>query len=397
MKNPIQFNASDLLSSHTVAPLDGAPTFFNLEFKSKTQAVAKIGGCGLYCASYKGQAIYVGMFLGTDSNPFGGDLQQIRWEKHIPSLTMRGQKVSLGKNVLEKLILENIDSPLISGLAQADQAMLTKDRGYHASYNRVQFAARHWDELQASPNVFLPNFDFGYVQFEPQDLAGWSGTAIWKLIINAEASALKQLHLCCNGESKLETSLAKPPQSLKQVLEVFCETMEHQRGTESSRLDPALSAPQGADQMSAEPFGVALPGHLKFDAAMERLEESLPSGWRSEWLERLRLAVQGRALEVHATETRKHGDVRVRAHDLKRPRNLFTMAWRASDGRFSCRILLEEDQVAGCPGVEMQAPSATDPLKTGFIFDASQDHEAAFEGLLKLIAQAHQNAKAADL
>ncbi len=140
-----------------------------------------------------------------------------------------------------------------------------------------------------------------------------------------------------------------------------------------------------------------VPEHQQSDAAMEQFEESLPSGWRTEWLERLRLAFQGGALEVHATETRKHGDVRVRALDLKRQRNLFTMAWRPSDGRFSCRILMNEDQVADCPGVEMQSSSRTDPLPTGIIFDASQDQEAAINGLLRLIDHAHQQAKAAGL
>jgi hypothetical protein len=393
----ISFNACDLLTGHTVAPLVGATNWANLEFKAKSQAAAKIGGCGLYCASYKGQAIYVGKFLGTEANPFGGDLQKIRWERHIPSLTMRGQRVSLGKSVLAKLIQENSASPLASDLAQADQTLLTKYRGYHASYNRVQFAVRHWEALQAEPEVFLPDFDFGYVQFERQDLEGRSNTAIWKLVSNAEDLARQQLHLCCNGESNFEASIAEAPQSLEQVLERLYTNMDRLRGEEPARTHTTQAISLSTVEAGAMDRKAIVPEHQQFDAAMEQLEESLPTGWRTEWLERLRLAFQGGAVEVHATETRKHGDVRVRGLDLKRQRNLFTMAWRPSDGRFSCRILINEDQVADCPGVEMQSSSRTDPLPTGFIFDASQDQETSINGLLRLIEQAHQQAKASGL
>lgn len=394
---PISFNASDLLTGHTIAPLAGAPAWLNLEFKAKPQAVGKIGGCGLYCASYKGQAIYVGKFLGTEANPFGGDLQKIRWERHIPSLTMRGQRVSLGKSVLEKLIQENSASTLATDLALAEQTLLTKYRGYHASYNRVQFAARHWEAFQAEPEVFLPDFDFGYVHFERQDLEGWSDTAIWKLVSNAEEIARQQLHLCCNGESNFEASIAEPEHSLQQVLESLYANMERLRGEVPARRDTTHAIFLPNVQAGAMDRESIVPEHQQSDAAMEQLEESLPSGWRTEWLERLRLAFQGGGIEVHATETRKHGDVRVRALDLKRQRNLFTMAWRPSDGRFSCRILMNKDQVADCPGVEMQSSSRTDPLPTGIIFDASQDQEAAINGLLRLIEHAHQQAKAAGL
>ena len=391
------FNASELVSGHFIEPMKGNPIWSNLDFKSKTRSVSKIGGCGLYCASYKGRAIYVGKFLGTESNPFGGDLQKIRWERHLPSLTMRGQKVSLGKVVLAKLRQANTTSSFTTDLAQAEYSILTKYRGYHASYNRVKFAEMNWDELQAGPDEFLPKFGFGYVQYEPYDLEGWSDVAIWQLVSSAEVLAREQLHLCCNGESDFMASVAEASLSISQVQDRFLEIMTRLRGEHYGRIDASHNSPKVKFGVGATPNRATLPIHLKSDTAMELLEESLPSGWRTEWLERLRLAFQGETLEVHATEARKHGDVRIRALDLKRQRNLFTMAWRPSDGRFSCRILLKEAQVADCPGVEMQAPSQSDPLKTGFLFDASQNHEAAFEGLLHLITEAHYQAKAAGM
>jgi len=393
----ISLNATDLLSAHAIPPLDGAPTWLNLEFKSNTLTLGKIGGCGLYCITYKGRAIYVGKFLGTETNPFGGDLQKIRWERHIHSLTMRGQRVSLGKSILTKLRMKNSPTALAMDLAQADQAIMTKYRGYHASYNRVKFSALHWDELQAGPEKFLPNFGFGYVHYEPNDLEGWSDAAIWKLVSKAEALARMQLHLCCNGESNFMASIAEPSLSISQVQDCFLAIMTRLRCDEHGRIDAAHDSFKVTNKKQPSHNRVVLPIHLKTDAAMEQLEESFPSGWRTEWLERLRLAFQGDTLEVHATETRKHGDVRIRALDLKRQRNLFTMAWRPSDGRFLCRILIEEAKVADCPGVEMLSPSQSDPLKTGFLFDGGQNHEVAFECLLRLITEAHYQAKAAGL
>ena len=144
---------------------------------------------------------------------------------------------------------------------------------------------------------------------------------------------------------------------------------------------PGRAAPWQAEAPVPAVSGrVAGPKHLEYDAAMERLEEALPAGWRTEWLDRLRLAFADEAVEVHATNTHSHGDVRVRALDLKRKRNVFTMAWRPSDGKFTCRILLNTEQVAACPGVERLSTSQSDPLKTGFIFDASQDQERALAG-----------------
>jgi hypothetical protein len=351
--------------------------------------------------SYQGHAIYLGKFLGTENDPFGGDLQKIRWERHIPSLTMRGHKVSLGKRVLAELRKESHPSALASDLSKANPSSLTQYRGYHASYNRVRFAARHWDEFSGDPNAFLRDFNFGYVQFEPHDLEGWADAAIWQLVSRAEDLTRQHLHLCCNGESDFETSLAQMPLSLPQVLERLRADMERLRGEQA---DPVASVRKdrrgrmrGDELVLTVPSSPVLPSHLQFDAAMEQFEESLPTGWRTEWLERLRLGVQDKALELHATATGKHGDVRVRALDLNRPRNLFTMAWRPSDGRFSCRILLDEDLVVACPGVDLQRPSRSDPLKTGFIFDAGRTHEAAFEGLLQLINKAHLRAKEAGL
>ena len=401
MRPSSQYNASEFLSAHVVTPLARGPAFFNLEFKPKSDGPARIGGCGLYCVSYRGQAIYLGKFLGTESNPFSGDLQRIRWERHIASLTMRGHKVSLGKRVLSKLRKESRGCALASDLCQADLSTMTHYRGYHASYNRVRFAAQYWNALQGDPAEFLHHFDFGYVRFEPHEFEGQSNVSIWDLVSTAEKRTREQLRLCCNGESDFEFSVKQDILSLPIALDLACAQME---GLQRERLGrpSGPSSTRHRSSQSGEPVGgklprSRLPSHLKSDAAMEKIEESLPTGWRTEWLERLRLAIPSDGLEVHATETGSHGDVRVRAVDLKRQRNIFTMAFRPGDRRFSCRILLSEEYMNGCPGVEIRPPSGTDPLPTGFIFDPGASREAAFEGLLRLIAVAHQQAKEAGL
>lgn len=393
MKKHDPLIASELFSAHTVAPLDGTPAWANLVFKLKAHSRTRIGGCGLYCVAHKDRAIYIGKFLGTDSNPFGGDLQKIRWERHLPSLTMRGHGVTVGKRVLDKLRQENHASALIRDLLEANPSELTRYKGYHASYNRMRFAAMHWDVFQADPAAVLPAFKFGYVQFEPGDLEGRREKDIWGLVSRAETAAREQLHLCCNGESDFDASLAGPQMDLTQALESIYTTMEGLRGTGAGRSAAPRAAPRAKAPEPAVSRTPSRPKHLEYDAAMERLEETLPAGWRTEWLERLRLAFEGEAVEVHATNTHSHGDVRVRALDLKRKRNVFTMAWRPSDGKFTCRILMNTEQVAACPGVERLSTSQSDPLKTGFIFDASQDQERALAGLLGLIEQALQRAR----
>ena len=38
------FNASELVSGHFIEPMKGNPIWSNLDFKSKTRSVSKIGG-----------------------------------------------------------------------------------------------------------------------------------------------------------------------------------------------------------------------------------------------------------------------------------------------------------------------------------------------------------------
>lgn len=151
------FNANDLFFARKCPARDGAPSWLNLDFGVKPGLSAlPWGGCGLYCAAFDGQLIYVGKFQGQVSNPFGGNILEIRWRRHIQSLTMRGEAVSVGLKTLRDAHHELPSGEVLSGLMGAHRAYLIRDRGFHASRNRVKFAARHWSALREDPAVFLP-------------------------------------------------------------------------------------------------------------------------------------------------------------------------------------------------------------------------------------------------
>lgn len=127
---------------------------------------------------------------------------------------------------------------------------------------------------------------------------------------------------------------------------------------------------------------------LETEISMEKIEDDLPDGWPTDWLLQLKTQLPADSMEVHATATGPRGDVRVRALNLKRARNVFTMQWQPTKERFLCRILLDE---AACPGVMVRRGDANNPLKTAFSFDGS--NPSAQAGLLQLIRDAVRRAK----
>ena len=399
------FNANDLFVARECPARDGAPSWLNLDFDVKPGLSGlSWGGCGLYCAAFEGRLIYVGKFQGQVSNPFGGNILEIRWRRHIQSLTMRGEAVSVGLKTLRDAHHELPSGEFLSGLMGAHRAYLTRDRGFHASSNRVKFAARHWSRLREDPAVFLPLFEFGYAQIEPSEVAGRSETSVRQLVSLAEVRVRAELSPPCNGESRFEASIIRTWLSMDATLERLRHhlaavtqpggTPQH-AGTDTpaietrnTRHDPLPKASRlitlTPDQKELEP-----------EISMERIEGDLPSGWPTDWLQQLKTQLPADLMEVHATATGPRGDVRVRALNLKRARNVFTMQWQPTKERFFCRILLDEAHVQACPGVIVRRADANNPLKTAFSFDGS--NPSAQAGLLQLVRDAVRRAKEARL
>lgn len=399
------FNANDLFFARKCPARDGAPSWLNLDFGVKPGLSAlPWGGCGLYCAAFDGQLIYVGKFQGQVSNPFGGNILEIRWRRHIQSLTMRGEAVSVGLKTLRDAHHELPSGEVLSGLMGAHRTYLIRDRGFHASRNRVKFAARHWSALREDPAVFLPLFEFGYVQIEPGELAGRAETSLRQRVSLAEVQARAELSPPCNGESRFEASILRAGLSMDATLERLRHhlaavtqpggTLRH-AGTDTpaietrnTRHDPR---PKTGRLITLTPDQQ----ELETEISMEKIEDDLPDGWPTDWLQQLKTQLPADSMEVHATATGPRGDVRVRALNLKRARNVFTMQWQPTKNMFLCRILLDEAHAQACPGVIVRRADANNPLKTAFSFDGS--NPSARAGLLQLIHDAVQRAKEAGL
>jgi hypothetical protein len=133
---------------------------------------------------------------------------------------------------------------------------------------------------------------------------------------------------------------------------------------------------------------------FKQEISMEKIEDDLPAGWPSEWLQRIKTELTSGALEVHATATPPRGDIRVRALNLKKKRNIFTMKWQPTKEVFLCRILLDAALLQGCPGITIRTAEAYGPLKTEFDFNGSD--RSAHESLLQLIVKATVQAEEAE-
>lgn len=119
-------------------------------------------GAGLYLIGYRGTVAYVGKFLGTVSAPFTSDIRHHRWSRHIATLTLRGERLSIPARTRSTLTA-------VDEFGEEFRAVVsripTKDRGCVTSMNRVRFAHQHWVSFRnADASSLLAQFAFAYVR-----------------------------------------------------------------------------------------------------------------------------------------------------------------------------------------------------------------------------------------
>lgn len=396
-------NAADLFLARTCNVREGLPSWMNLDFSIKQNVSGRDrGGCGLYCVSFDGKLIYVGKFQGQVGNPFDGDIIDIRWRRHLQSLTMRGEGVSVGMKTLLNAKKYLPDGAILSGLLAARQEQIIRDRGYHASTNRVRFAAMNWSLLGGDPDEFIRLYDFGYVKIDPAEVAGCTEKKLRDVVSIAEVSARADLSPPCNGESVFEESIACAETSLHNSLETLQRHLEdaiHVSIRPNSTLSKTSNIKDEKEQgvIKRKKFRLISLGskqkEFEQDVSMEKIEEDLPGGWPSEWLQQVKTELASDAMEVHSTATPPRGDVRVRALNLARTRNVFTMQWQPAKEVFLCRILLDAALLHGCPGITIRTADAYGPLKTEFAFNGSD--RSARASLLQLVRKAIEQVEGA--
>jgi hypothetical protein len=146
------------------------------------------------------------MYRGLAEDPAGGNVVTTRWSKHLGTLTLRGHRVSIGKQALEQLGEDSLaHAEPITCLLTCSQASpaLHKDRGMNTSINRAAFAARNWETFsQLNPGSNLNEFVFTYVQLSMAALRARDPKWIRETVARAEEYARAVLQPICNGETR---------------------------------------------------------------------------------------------------------------------------------------------------------------------------------------------------
>jgi hypothetical protein len=375
-KPHIFFPASQIFTFSSVVPQQGMPAFTDLRFAQNPSCDPKTAaGCGLYFFMHHGHLVYIGKFLGTIRDAFGGDIFSARWNRHISTLSLRGSKIAISQANCARAAAQSLPANLLAALQAADPVTLAKDRGFMVPYKRLVYAAQHWAEFSGSPATWLPNIDVGYLQLDP---AAWSHRSIFELrevVSQAEKRAIEQIPTVLNGPGEFDAALIKKL-SKDQVFDLL-ESMFNATGHATLKAE--------TDERQAEDANA----EVESDFYSERFLESLPSECPEETVAAIKESFEDDdAVQVHHTKTHG-GDLRVRALNTPRPRNIFTMYWQVDNELFRCRIKLEPNNVDGAGVVNVKASSAKEPLPTTFWFDCSQP--GAIENLLRLIKLALQN------
>lgn len=208
----VHYGACDLFTVEEVLPPSRELAFMNLSFKSQLCDRENLKGAGLYGIFFDDgnspakSLIYVGLFHNGkkgSGTPFGGNILRARWEKHIATCSMRGNKVGISSRTARSLLALQDDHPLraMSALSVAD--IIVRDQGCNAGENRVFFARENWASLgDADGNSILSRFSFSYVRLTA-GLAHENDDDIRSVIRSAENRLKRAFAPICNFETRI--------------------------------------------------------------------------------------------------------------------------------------------------------------------------------------------------
>ena len=313
-------------------------------------------GAGLYVIQHRGVAIYVGKYLGTVNSAFGGDILAARWHRHMSTISLRGVKLSISRQLRKHFLSANGTHALAADLVAARADTLCKDRGYQVAAKRLAFAADAWSVLSGNPSSWLGEYRYSYVQLQEAAWRHIPSARLWDAIDAAESLAIASLWPQANAGSHIVRRNAVTTRDVLALIDRI--------------LQDALSQPV----ISPEPETVATatgeiergPHHQDEDVAGERFWESIPGDAAETVCYVLARIEADEALEVHYTRT-NGGDLRVRVLDLARPRNAFTCTYIPRVERLFCRAMVLTSDVAGRRGIEDEVLcTASEPLSVEF-------------------------------
>jgi len=171
-----------------------APAPFNLRVMTHSGSGIARGdviGAGLYLISYRETVAYVGKFLGTASAPFTSDIRHQRWSRHIATLTLRGERLSIPARTRTAVsAIDDFDAEFRAVVSRIP----IKDRGCVTSVNRVRFAHQHWGSFRdATAASLLTPFTFAYVRVTMTHPRAGDFLELRRRIEVAEAKAIDEL------------------------------------------------------------------------------------------------------------------------------------------------------------------------------------------------------------
>lgn len=371
------YPASEIFSVTPVGSQKDMPEFCDLRVTRKSLGTAEgIVGCGLYFFMHKGKLIYIGKFMGTIHDAFGGDIFAARWNRHISTLSLRGSRISISEANLARAMAEGLHQDLESALQITEKQKLAKDRGFMVPYKRLKYAAMYWDEFSGPAESWLSDIEVGYVQLDPTQNQLSTAGLRWK-VSNAEKLAIQQVPTILNGRGEFEKVLLE-----NLVSDDAFELLESVLGSAASKLVKL------EDCIESEPTEEAVKGKgthvdLESDYFGEQFLELLPSGCPEDTA----LAIYERfsdlpELQIHHTKT-NGGDLRIRTLSPLKKRIFFTMYWQTQLELFCCRILLSPNSVEGSGISKVQQSTLDEPLPTTFKVDCTQ--LGAIDNLMRLI------------
>jgi len=361
--------ACKIFTTSTVATQDGMPIFAGLRVSKNSLVAAKaIKGCGLYFFLHHGHLIYIGKFLGTIHNAFGGDIFAARWNRHISTISLRGAKISISQGNLARATAQGLPADLLAILQVANHVKLSKDRGFVVPYKRLKYAAMHWAEFSSPPETWLRNIHLGYLQLAPDAWSNLSKSDLRKKVTQAEERAIQLIPTVLNGPGEFDAALIKKisiDQLFDRLEAIFKATekkeVRHETKNQSKDINPEVES----------------------DFYSERFLELLPSEGPEETVAGIKAFFEDDATaQVHHTKTHG-GDLRVRSLNAHRRLNIFTMYWQSRNQIFSCWIDLAPSNVVGEGVLDITPCSKRKQLTTNFKFDCSKP--SAIDDLIALI------------
>ena len=382
------FSARDLFTTSAAASPAGLPSFCNLKVSKRPGSnPSAIAGCGLYFFLHKGHLVYIGKFLGSIHNAFGGDIFSARWNRHISTLSLRGSRISIGKATLEKAMQEGMPQDLLDVLRGVAKDTLAKDRGFMVPYKRLKYAALHWQDFRQAPETWLNDIEVGYLQLDPAMAKQYSITALRKMVSDAEGQAIASIPTVLNGPGEFDLGQLKAF-SEAEVFEQLGAMFDPPANKPADEEEPESTVGFEAIAHDKEPKSV-IAAEMESDFYGERFLELLPSDCPGETVQAIYDAFGEMSVaEVHHTKS-NGGDLRIRAFTAPKARNVFTMCWQPRNQVFLCRILLNPENVVGAGIVTAHASTPPEPLPTTFKFDCLPT--GAIANLVALITRALGN------